>query len=84
MYCYESFIRGEMTAGLREGIQRFVAAQEELATLDVHWFGGEPFLAPDTVLELMEWFRDDCASRGIRFTAASRRSARERLGWASR
>jgi uncharacterized protein len=71
VYCYESFVRGEMTAGLREGVRRFVAAQEGLATLDVHWFGGEPFLAPDTVLELMEWFRDDCAARGIAFTAGA-------------
>jgi uncharacterized protein len=71
VYCYESFERGEMSAELRTGIQRFVAGQEDLKKLEVHWFGGEPFLAPNTVVGLMEWFGEYCAENDITFRSGA-------------
>jgi uncharacterized protein len=65
VYCYESFLRGEMAPELREGIRRFVASQQDLERLDIHYFGGEPFLAADVVIELAEWFHTLCQQHGI-------------------
>ena len=71
VYCYESFLRGEMTPEVREGICRFVADEEELTNLSVHFFGGEPFLAKDSVLHLMTWLREHCDSKGISLSAGA-------------
>jgi uncharacterized protein len=70
LYCYESFERPGMDAGICEGIKRYVTAQQRLQHLDIHWFGGEPLLAPDVVTELTRFFADHCVERGIRYTAA--------------
>jgi uncharacterized protein len=71
VYCYESFLRGEMTPELRAAIRRFVLAQEDLSVLDIHYFGGEPFAAPDTVIELAEWFSAHCERRGIKLDSSA-------------
>jgi uncharacterized protein len=71
VYCYESFLRGEMAAEVRDGIRRFVAGQEGLESFALHWFGGEPFLAPTTVLELMTWLRRHCDQHKIKFIASA-------------
>lgn len=71
VYCYESFLRGEMKPELRAGIRTFLEAQEDLEVLAVHWFGGEPFLAKETVLELMPWLREFADSRNIRLSASA-------------
>jgi uncharacterized protein len=71
VYCYESFLRGEMSPEIRSGIRRFIDGQTDLKRLDVHWFGGEPFLAPDVVVELTAWFRDHCKQSDIKFSSSA-------------
>lgn len=67
VYCYESFLRGEMAEDIREGIRRFVAKQSRLKSLEIHWFGGEPLLAPNVVIKLSEWFDHYAAEHGINY-----------------
>lgn len=69
-YCYESFERGKMPPELREGIKRFVATQSRLEQFDLSWFGGEPLLAADVVVELTQHFHIYCQSHGIRFSSS--------------
>jgi uncharacterized protein len=71
VYCYESFLRGAMSPEIRGGITRFVEGQRDLRRLQVHWFGGEPFLAPDVVIELMSWLREHCDRAGIEFSSSA-------------
>ncbi|WP_235483429.1 radical SAM/SPASM domain-containing protein [Streptomyces roseoverticillatus] len=65
VYCYESFLRGEMDPGLQEGIKRFVADQQDLEHFYLSWFGGEPLLAAETVFRLTDHFRRYTEDRGI-------------------
>jgi uncharacterized protein len=68
-YCYESFERGTMSPEIREGIRRYVRRQHRLQHLDIEWFGGEPLLAPEVVIELTRFFAEHCAGHGIAYTA---------------
>lgn len=68
VYCYESFARGKMDSGLVEGIKKYVGNQQ-LKTFSLSWFGGEPLLASDVVVELTQHFFNTCASNGTQFSA---------------
>lgn len=70
-YCYESFIRGEMPQEIRDGIKRYVAGQEGLKTLNISWFGGEPLLAKNVVLELSKFFNKYCIEHDIKLNASA-------------
>lgn len=74
-YCYESFIRGEMPQSIRDGIKRFVANQSNLKVLNIAWFGGEPLVAKNVVLELSRFFHQHCAERGIKLNAGATTNA---------
>ena len=69
-YCYQSFSRGSMA---RETIESLKACVRRLAPRDDHlavsWFGGEPLLAYDTIIELSDSFIEACESSGIGYTA---------------
>jgi uncharacterized protein len=71
VYCYESFLRGEMSPAIQDGIRRFVRSQQDLERLDVHWFGGEPLLAPGVVSELTGWFGEHTRQHGIAFDSGA-------------
>jgi uncharacterized protein len=64
-YCYESFERDRMPEGIREGIKKFVAGQKNLKFLELQWFGGEPLVEADIVIEQAKYFREYCEERGI-------------------
>ncbi|ADD45284.1 radical SAM/SPASM domain-containing protein [Stackebrandtia nassauensis] len=68
VYCYESFIRGEMSPELVAGLHSFIAAEHRvngLESLNVSWFGGEPLLAADLVLDTTRSLADYCRANGI-------------------
>jgi len=67
VYCYESFVRGEMSAEVQDGIRRLVERQRGLRRLTISWFGGEPLLAPEIVVGLTGDLRRHCEARGITF-----------------
>lgn len=53
VYCYETFGHGRMAAGTVAGAKALLATRApELNQLSLVWFGGEPLLAPDIVLDI--------------------------------
>lgn len=69
VYCYESFLRGTMAPELREGVKNFVGGQRGLKRLDLNWFGGEPLVASEVVIELTQHFFRHCTDNNIQFVA---------------
>jgi len=49
-YCYETFELGQMQAGVIQGVKNLLAKRaDELSTLEIDWFGGEPLLGMRTI-----------------------------------
>lgn len=70
-YCYEDFAIGKMKPWTVNGLKSFIARRvEDLDTLYISWFGGEPLLAAPIVLEVSRFARDTFASAGKRFVAS--------------
>jgi uncharacterized protein len=58
-YCYEDFALARMKPWVARGVKNLIAARApELALLHLAWFGGEPLLARDLVIELMQHARE--------------------------
>ena len=69
-YCYQTFERGAMTREVIDGLKSYVRrAAERVEQITVSWFGGEPLLAFDTILELSDSFMDSCRRGGARYSA---------------
>jgi uncharacterized protein len=70
-YCYEDFEKGRMGEEVVEGVRRLIArrAEEDLHTLALSWFGGEPLLAKDLVIELTSFAAARLRAAGGRFSA---------------
>ncbi|MXV21740.1 radical SAM/SPASM domain-containing protein [Deinococcus xianganensis] len=68
IYCYESFLRGKMEPELVEGVKKFVESRD-LAKFELSWFGGEPLLASDIVIELTQYFYNYCSENKIEFSS---------------
>ncbi len=69
-YCYESFENGKITPLVVSAIKRYV--QEHMPSfkmLKVYWFGGEPLLASDVIIELSEFFMNYCKKHGKKYGA---------------
>lgn len=53
-YCYEEFRLSRMKREVREGLARFIQKRaSNLKRLNLSWFGGEPLLAYDIILDLL-------------------------------
>lgn len=66
-YCYEDFLIGKMPADIRQGLKNLIEARvPEIETLRFNWFGGEPLVAKDVVLEISEHAFDLCRRYGTR------------------
>lgn len=58
-YCYEDFALGKMSPAVVRGVKNLIAARApSLDELYLAWFGGEPLLALDVVLEVQEHVRE--------------------------
>ncbi len=61
VYCYEDFSVGRMKRPVVEGLKRLISIRApELLELQISWFGGEPLLQKDIVLEVSEHARTAC------------------------
>jgi uncharacterized protein len=57
-YCYEDFALGKMSPAVVRGVKNLIAARAPtLDELHLAWFGGEPLLALDVVLDVQEHVR---------------------------
>ena len=71
VYCYESFLKGKMQSGIRDGIVEFVRRRaESLTSLHVGWFGGEPLTASDVVADISARLLRICAQTGTSYSSA--------------
>ncbi|MEU9273011.1 radical SAM protein [Streptomyces sp. NPDC048251] len=63
-YCYEDFAVGRMPASVVESVKRLIDRRlDELRSLDVSWFGGEPLLALPVVEEVSAHIARRAAAR---------------------
>jgi len=52
-YCYEDFSVGRMTSRVVAGVKALIRSREEdLHELEIGWFGGEPLLAQDVIMDV--------------------------------
>ncbi|RIV24404.1 radical SAM protein [Alicyclobacillaceae bacterium I2511] len=69
-YCYQNFERGKMTLETISGLKHFVGEQARfLREMSVSWFGGEPLLAPEVILELSQEFLLQSRKYGVDYSA---------------
>lgn len=55
-YCYEDFEIGRMTSEVIEGVKELINKNSKvIKILSLSWFGGEPLLALNTVLEITKY-----------------------------
>ncbi|ABD88783.1 radical SAM protein [Rhodopseudomonas palustris] len=67
VYCYEDFALGRMERSVVEGIKALVRRRApSLSSIEISWFGGEPTVASDIVLEVMADAQDACRSNGVK------------------
>lgn len=60
-YCYETFEMGKIKRPTIDGIKNLIKARIEKGTLealDLGWFGGEPLLALDAMVEISQYAKD--------------------------
>ena len=58
-YCFEDFQRGRMSPAVVSGLKRFLTRRAAgLEQLAIDWYGGEPLLASDIVLDIQSHVRD--------------------------
>ncbi|WP_158509590.1 radical SAM/SPASM domain-containing protein [Limnochorda pilosa] len=69
VYCYESFSRGAMPSEVQKALKECVARQVNLERLNITWFGGEPLVAADVVVNLQQYFSQHCKRHGIEFSS---------------
>lgn len=70
-YCYEDFRSGRMSSSVIGRVKRFL---EKRSTgperMYLNWFGGEPLVASDVVLDISRYAMDLCAAKRIGFTGS--------------
>ena len=71
VYCYETFLKGEMKQPIREGLMRYVDQRvRRVKSMAVEWFGGEPLAAPNTIRELSRSFMASCNKYDVPYVAS--------------
>ncbi len=67
-YCYETFTQGRMRPEIQAGIKTLIARRvDSLDILSIAWFGGEPLVASDIVLDISNFASKLCSEKGVRF-----------------
>jgi len=71
VYCYEGFLRGQMSPAVKTGIKNMVRkrVEEGLDSLQVSWFGGEPLVGSRVIEELSQYFISICSEHGTKYMA---------------
>lgn len=68
-YCYEDFSIGRMPRWVIDGIKRLISSRvPNIDSLCLSWFGGEPLLAKDICIEIIEHANTLCADSGVEFS----------------
>lgn len=73
IYCYENFENGLIKPKVMQGIKLFVKKKLErgsFSRVTCSWFGGEPLLAYDQILELSDAFMQYCVENEVRYVSS--------------
>lgn len=66
VYCYEDFSIGRMARPVIDGVKALVERRApSLSSIEIGWFGGEPTVAGDIVLEVMRHAQEACRTHGV-------------------
>lgn len=58
-YCYEDFAKGKMSKATRDSLIRFFERRlVDVNNLEISWFGGEPLLAHDVILDIHDQLQE--------------------------
>lgn len=69
-YCYEDYVIGRMPPGIVTGIKRLISNRaKNLKSLSISWFGGEPLLAKDVVLDIGSHAFRECEENNVSFSS---------------
>lgn len=70
-YCYESHVPSSMTRNMLDHIHRYITEQApNYKHINISWFGGEPTLCRDTVLETAELVQSLQKVHAFRYTSS--------------
>lgn len=70
-YCYEDFAMGRMSPVVVAGIKALIHERSaDLRRLHISWFGGEPLLAKDIVLDVSHFAQHCSFERGIEYQSS--------------
>lgn len=70
-YCYEDFEIGRMSEETITAVKNMLLLRlPKLDSLHIAWFGGEPLLAKDIVLELNQFAKTEAEKLGVHFSSA--------------
>lgn len=72
VYCYQDFANGKMQPELVQGIKCLIDRRlDDLAYIQISWFGGEPLIAKDIVFDISEHAARRCREKGIEHVRGS-------------
>lgn len=68
-YCYETRKKGAMTEKVQDDLISFIRQKlkNDVSTLAITWYGGEPLLYPDIILNLSNRIKKLCAEYEVEF-----------------
>jgi uncharacterized protein len=76
VYCYEDFKLGRMSAETILSIKQLIEQRsKDIKILRLDWFGGEPLLAKDVVIEISRFAQAISAKHGIAYSALATTNA---------
>ncbi|ARU62684.1 hypothetical protein CBW65_18155 [Tumebacillus avium] len=71
VYCYEDFLRGEMTPEVQQAVIEHVRLKARtVESLDIAWFGGEPLEGYRALCNISQEVVKICAENGVELTAS--------------
>lgn len=71
-YCYEDFKVGKMAPETVTAVKMLLEARsKDVDTLHISWFGGEPLLAKDIMIEVSSYAKQLCESQGKAFSSSA-------------
>ena len=69
-YCYERFDKGRMSPGIVLGIKKLIGIRaQDLTSLHLSWFGGEPSLCPDIIRDISKHALEMQKTYGLQYHA---------------
>lgn len=71
-YCYEDFEIGRMSANTVDGLKLLILNRLiDLDSLNISWFGGEPLIAKDIMLDLLNFASEACRVASVAFSSSA-------------